>query len=67
MAINVTDTATGERPFATSRGDMRTSLLLLLGTQEARDIQRRAQEEAGIDAEDFLTQAEEACAMDPIG
>jgi hypothetical protein len=25
-----------------------------------------AQEEAAIDAEDFLTQAEETCAMDPI-
>jgi len=34
---------------------------------KAREIQRRAQEEAAIDAEDFLTQAEEACAMDPIG
>lgn len=67
MAINVTDTATGERSFATSRGDKRTPLLLLLATQEARDILRRAQEEASIDAEDFLTQAEEACAMDPIG
>ena len=67
MATNVTDAATGERPFATSRGDMRTSLLLLLATQEARNIQGRAQEEAAIDAEDFLTQADEACAMDPIG
>ena len=67
MAINVTDTAAGERSFATSRGDKRTPLLLWLATQEARDILRRAQEEASIDAEDFLTQAEEACAMDPIG
>ena len=45
MAINVTDTATDEAPFATSKD---------------------AQEEAAIDAEDFLTQAEEAYAMDPI-
>jgi len=67
MAINVTDTATGQRSFATSRGDKRTPLLLLLATQEASDILRRAQEEATIDAEDFSTQAEEACAMDPIG
>ena len=67
MVINVTDTATGEGPFVTSRGDTRTSLLLLLATQEARDIQRRAQEEAAIDAEDFWTQAEEACAVDLIG
>ena len=67
MAVNVTDTATGERSFATSRGDKRPPLLLLMATQEARDILRRAQDEATIDAEDFLTQAEEACAMDPIG
>jgi hypothetical protein len=26
-----------------------------------------AQEEAATDAEDFLTQAEESCAMEPIG
>ena len=67
MAINVTDTATGERSFATSSGDKRTPLSLLLATQEARDILRRARDETTIDAEDFLTQAEEACAMDPIG
>jgi hypothetical protein len=34
---------------------------------KASEIQTRAQEEAAIDAEDYLTQAEEACAMDPIG
>jgi hypothetical protein len=66
MVINVTDTAAGEGPFATTTGGERT-LLLLLATREAREIQRRAQEEAAIDAEDFLTQAEEACAVDPIG
>jgi hypothetical protein len=42
-------------------------LLLLLATQEARDIQRRAQEEAAIGAENILTQAEEANAFDPVG
>jgi hypothetical protein len=31
------------------------------------DIQRRVQEEAAIDAEDILTQAEEAGALDPVG
>lgn len=67
MAINVTNPATGERSFATSRGDKRTPLLLLLATKEVRDILRRAQEEATIDAEDHLTQAEEARALDPIG
>jgi hypothetical protein len=40
--------------------------LLLLAAQEARDTQRRA-EEAAIDAEDYWTQAEEACAVEPIG
>jgi hypothetical protein len=45
----------------------RRTLLLLLATQEARDIQTRAEEDAAIDAEDILTQAEEANAVDPIG
>jgi hypothetical protein len=40
-------------------------LLRLLASQEARDT--RAQEEAAIEAEDFWGQAEEACAVDPIG
>jgi hypothetical protein len=66
MAINVTKAATGKGPFATPEDGQRT-LLLLLAIQGARDIQRRAQEEAAIDAEDFWTQAEEACAVDPVG
>ena len=34
---------------------------------KASEIQRRAQEEAAIDAEDILTQAEETNALDPVG
>jgi len=66
MAISVTDTATGKSSFATPGGGEHEALLLLLAAQEARDTQRRA-EEAAIDAEDYWTQAEEACAVEPIG
>jgi hypothetical protein len=66
MTINVIDAARDKNTFATPRGSKRT-LLTLLSTQDARDIQRRAQEEAAIDAEDFWTQADEASAIDPIG
>jgi hypothetical protein len=34
---------------------------------ESPHIQTRAQEDAAIDAEDILTQADEANAVDPIG
>jgi hypothetical protein len=47
--------------LAITGGDERTLLLL------ARNIQTRAQEDAAIDAEDILTQAEEANALDPVG
>ncbi len=50
---------------ATSNGERTLSLVLAL--REARVLQTHAQEEAAIDAEDILTQAEEAMAMDPIG
>ncbi len=56
MTNNVIEAANGERTL---------SLLLALG--EARDLQRRAQEEAAIEAEDILAQAEEANALDPVG
>ena len=60
------DAATGEAPFAAPTGDER-KLLLLLAVQNARDIRTRSQEDAAIDAEDILTQAEEANAFDPVG
>ena len=50
---------------AKSNGEQTLSLLLAL--REARDLQRRAQEEAAIEAEDILMQAEEANALDPVG
>ncbi len=58
MTINVIDAATGNGVV---------TLSLLLALEEARDLQRRAQEEAAIDAEDILMQAEEANALDPVG
>ena len=48
-------------------GNGERTLSLLLAIQEASDLRRRVQEEAAIDAEDILTQAEEAMAVDPIG
>ena len=39
--------------------------LRFLASQEARHI--REQDEAAIEAEDYWGQAEEACAVDPIG
>ena len=58
MTFNVTEAATGN-------GERTLSLLLAL--REARDLQSRAQEEAALDAEDILMQAEEANALDPVG
>ena len=64
MTINVTGTAKDNDPLALTR-EVERALLGLLASQKVRDT--RAQEEAAIDAEDFWTQAEEACAVDPIG
>ena len=66
MTINVIDAARDKGPFAAPAGSERT-LLLLLATQGARNLETRVQEEVAIDAEDFWTQAEEANAIDPIG
>ena len=64
MAINLTGTAKDNDPLALTR-DVERALLRLLAGRELRDI--RAQEEAAIDAEDYWTQAEEACTVDPVG
>ena len=58
MTISAIDAtkSTGER-----------TLSLVLALKEAKDLQRRVQEEAAIDAEDILMQAEEANALDPVG
>ena len=58
MIINATDAA---------KGNGAGTLSLLLALEEARELQRRAQEEAAIEAEDILMQAEEANALDPVG
>ena len=58
MIINAIEAAKG------SGGEQTLSSLLAL--REATDL-RRAQEEAAIEAEDVLAQAEEANALDPIG
>ncbi len=59
MTINAIEAATISNGAGT--------LSLLLALEEARDLQRRAQEEAAIEAEDILMQAEEANALDPVG
>jgi len=64
MAINLTGTAKDNDPLALTR-EVERALLRLLASRELRDT--LAQEEAAIDAEDFWTQAEEACAVDPVG
>lgn len=64
MTINLTGTAKDNDPLALT-GEVEQVLLRLLASREVRDT--RTQEETAIDAEDFWTQAEEACAVDPIG
>ncbi len=48
-------------------GNGERTLVLFARYSGLEDIQTHAQEEAAIDAEAILTQAEEAMAMDPIG
>ncbi len=64
MAINLIGTVRDNDLFVLA-GGVEQALLGLLASQEVRDT--RVQEEAAIDAEDFWTQADEACAVDPIG
>jgi hypothetical protein len=61
MTNNVVEVEMGNGSLAIAGGGERTLLVL------ARNIETRAQEDAAIDAEDILTQAEEANAMDPVG
>jgi hypothetical protein len=58
--------AAGNGSFGTPGGG-RNMLMILQTTRHARDIQRHALEEAAIEAEDILMQAEEANALDPVG
>jgi hypothetical protein len=59
MTVNAIEAAKGN-------GGERT-LSLVLALREATDLRRRAQEEAAMEAQDILAQAEEAIALDPVG
>ena len=50
-----------------TKGNGERMLLLFASYSGREDLQRRAQEEAAIEAEDILMQAEEANALDPVG
>ena len=64
---NVIGATTGSDSLG-SPGAVGGRMLLLLASYSGReDVERRAQEEAAIEAEDILTQAEEANALDPLG
>ena len=53
--------------IGSTKGNGEGTLSLLLALEEAKGLRRRAQEEAAIEAEDILMQAEEANALDPVG
>jgi hypothetical protein len=64
MTTGLIDSARDEGSFATLEVGGR-AWLRLLASQEARYL--RENEEAAIEAENYWEQAEEACAIDPIG
>ena len=64
MTTDVIDSAGEQGPFAPLREEERSWLRYLV-SQESRHV--REQDEAAIEAEDYWRQAEEACAVDPIG
>jgi hypothetical protein len=64
MTIDVLGAAT-EKGSCAPLGEGERTWLRFLASQEARCI--REQEEAAIEDEDYWGQAEEACAVDPIG
>jgi hypothetical protein len=64
MTIDFIDAASEQGTFAPLGEDERT-WLRFLASQEARYI--REQDEAAVEAEDYWGQADEACAVDPIG
>lgn len=51
------------------RGGVERTLLLLISARDAEETaaKRRMEEDAAIDAESILEQAEEANALDPVG
>ena len=62
MKSNFIEPATDNDPLATLAGSEGTSVLFV-ATEDAIDIQARLQEDAGIDAEAILTQADEALVL----
>ena len=66
MTSSVIERATGNGNPAAS-GGVEHTFKLVRASRYARELQRRAQEDAAIDAEDILTQAEEANGLDPVG
>jgi hypothetical protein len=66
MTTSSTNSATGDMPFVDPRGDAR-ELSLLLTLEDAHNLRTHSIEDAATDAEDILTQAEEANALDPVG
>jgi hypothetical protein len=62
--VDVIDSA-GEQRSLAPLGEGERRWLSFLASQQVRHI--REQEEAAIEAEDYWGQAEEACAVDPIG
>jgi hypothetical protein len=66
MTNNVIEATIGNGSFVVPGGGEQT-LSRLLAIGDVSNIQTRAQEDAAIDAEDILTQAEEANVLDPVG
>ena len=62
MKSNFIEPATDNDPLETLAGSEGTSVLFV-ATEDAIDIQARLQEDAGIDAEAILTQADEALVL----
>jgi hypothetical protein len=62
MTTSVAEAKTDNGSFAALAGSERTSLLLV-ATQDAINIQTRVQEDAAINAEAILTQADEALVL----
>ena len=64
MASNVIEVGNG---FLTDPGGGERAFLFSYPAQHPKYIQTLAQEDAALDAEDILTQAQEVNALDPVG
>jgi hypothetical protein len=60
---NVIEATTDNGSFAALGGDEQRTLLLLLAIQDAKNVETGAQEDAAIEAEAILTQADEALVL----